>query len=76
VHYDAADITTAEGCTLVAYSVLDHLGGIDIVVNVLGGSEAPAAMTTRRTPEVCCDVSANRDQTAFVRKHALGPRTQ
>ncbi len=42
VHYVAANITTAEGCTLVAQSALDHLGGIDIVVNVLGGSEAPA----------------------------------
>ncbi|HEY7188905.1 MAG TPA: SDR family NAD(P)-dependent oxidoreductase [Vicinamibacterales bacterium] len=42
VHYVAANITTAEGCTLVAHSALDHLGGIDIVVNVLGGSEAPA----------------------------------
>ena len=35
-------VATAEGCTLVAHSALDHLGGIDIVVNVLGGSEAPA----------------------------------
>ena len=42
VHYVASNITTAEGCTLVAQSALDHLGGIDIVVNVLGGSEAPA----------------------------------
>src|SRR6185295_19751001 len=42
VHYVAADITTAEGCALVAHSALDHLGGIDVVVNVLGGSEAPA----------------------------------
>ena len=42
VHYVAANITMAEGCTLVAQSALDHLGGIDIVVNVLGGSEAPA----------------------------------
>ena len=42
VHYVAANITTAEGCALVAQSALDHLGGIDIVVNVLGGSEAPA----------------------------------
>jgi NAD(P)-dependent dehydrogenase (short-subunit alcohol dehydrogenase family) len=41
VHYVAANITTAEGCTLVAHSALDHMGGIDIV-NVLGGSEAPA----------------------------------
>ena len=42
VHYVAADITTAEGCALVAHRALGHLGGIDIVVNVLGGSEAPA----------------------------------
>jgi NAD(P)-dependent dehydrogenase (short-subunit alcohol dehydrogenase family) len=42
VHYVASNITTAEGCTLVAQSALDRLGGIDIVVNVLGGSEAPA----------------------------------
>src|SRR5260221_276669 len=42
VHYIEADITTAAGCELVAKSVLDHFGGIDIVVNVLGGSSAPA----------------------------------
>jgi NAD(P)-dependent dehydrogenase (short-subunit alcohol dehydrogenase family) len=41
VHYIAADITTAQGCEVVAKGVLDHLGGIDIVVNVLGGSSAP-----------------------------------
>jgi NAD(P)-dependent dehydrogenase (short-subunit alcohol dehydrogenase family) len=42
VHFVAANITTAEGCTLVSQSALNHLGGIDIVINVLGGSEAPA----------------------------------
>ena len=42
VHYIAADITTAAGCTTVAQGVLDRLGGIDILVNVLGGSNAPA----------------------------------
>jgi NAD(P)-dependent dehydrogenase (short-subunit alcohol dehydrogenase family) len=42
VHYIAADITTAAGCALVAQGVLGHLGGIDIIVNVLGGSQAPA----------------------------------
>jgi NAD(P)-dependent dehydrogenase (short-subunit alcohol dehydrogenase family) len=41
VHYIAADITTAEGCEQVAKSVFEHLGGIDILVNVLGGSRAP-----------------------------------
>src|SRR5688572_21500144 len=42
VHYIAADITTAAGCTSVAQGVLDRLGGIDILVNVLGGSNRPA----------------------------------
>ncbi|WP_341487916.1 SDR family oxidoreductase [Pararhizobium sp. A13] len=41
VHYIAADITTADGCATVAKGVLDHLGGADIIVNVLGGSSAP-----------------------------------
>jgi NAD(P)-dependent dehydrogenase (short-subunit alcohol dehydrogenase family) len=42
VHYIAADITTAAGCAHVAQGALNHLGGIDIIVNVLGGSQAPA----------------------------------
>jgi NAD(P)-dependent dehydrogenase (short-subunit alcohol dehydrogenase family) len=42
VHYIAADITTAAGCGLVAEDTLAHLGGIDVIVNVLGGSQAPA----------------------------------
>jgi NAD(P)-dependent dehydrogenase (short-subunit alcohol dehydrogenase family) len=39
--YMAADLTTAEGCANVAKGVLDHLGGVDIIVNVVGGSSAP-----------------------------------
>ena len=42
MHYIAADMTTAAGCATVAQAVLDRLGGIDILVNVLGGSNAPA----------------------------------
>lgn len=42
VHYVAADVTTAEGCARVAHETLAHLGGIDILVNVLGGSSAPS----------------------------------
>jgi len=42
VHYIAADVTTAAGCALVADRALAHLDGIDILVNVLGGSSAPA----------------------------------
>jgi NAD(P)-dependent dehydrogenase (short-subunit alcohol dehydrogenase family) len=38
----AADITTAEGCALVADAVRARLGGVDIIVHVVGGSSAPA----------------------------------
>jgi NAD(P)-dependent dehydrogenase (short-subunit alcohol dehydrogenase family) len=41
IHYIASDITAADGCGTVAEGVLDRLGGIDIIVNVLGGSSAP-----------------------------------
>jgi NAD(P)-dependent dehydrogenase (short-subunit alcohol dehydrogenase family) len=39
--YLAADLSTAAGASAVAQSVLQQLGGIDILVNVLGGSDAP-----------------------------------
>jgi len=41
VHFVSADLTTAEGARAVAAEVLRVLGGIDILVNVLGGSTAP-----------------------------------
>jgi NAD(P)-dependent dehydrogenase (short-subunit alcohol dehydrogenase family) len=41
VHYIAADLSTLEGASAVAQSALQQLGGIDILVNVLGGSNAP-----------------------------------
>jgi NAD(P)-dependent dehydrogenase (short-subunit alcohol dehydrogenase family) len=42
VCYVAADLSTPEGTSAVAQSALQQLGGIDILVNVLGGSSAPA----------------------------------
>lgn len=39
--YIAADLTTAVGCEAAARAAIDDLGGIDILVNVLGGSSAP-----------------------------------
>jgi NAD(P)-dependent dehydrogenase (short-subunit alcohol dehydrogenase family) len=42
VRYIADDLSTVEGAKQVAKSVLEASGGIDIVVNVLGGSSAPA----------------------------------
>jgi NAD(P)-dependent dehydrogenase (short-subunit alcohol dehydrogenase family) len=41
VRYLAADLSTAEGASAVALAALEHLGGIDILVNVVGGSGAP-----------------------------------
>src|SRR5262245_48648372 len=38
----AADITTADGCAVIADAVRVHLDGIDIIVHVVGGSTAPA----------------------------------
>ncbi len=38
----AADLTTQEGCAKLAKAAQEQLGGVDIVVNMLGGSSAPA----------------------------------
>lgn len=42
VHFIAADLTTAAGCTALGSAALKKFGGIDIIVNVMGGSSAPA----------------------------------
>ncbi|MAO92199.1 MAG: short-chain dehydrogenase [Rhodospirillales bacterium] len=41
VFYVAADMATAEGCQAAADAALKQLGGVDIIVNVVGGSSAP-----------------------------------
>lgn len=51
VVYVAADLTTAQGCRTVAEAVLDRLGGVDIIVNVLGGSSAPGGGFARLSDE-------------------------
>ncbi|MDF8332004.1 SDR family oxidoreductase [Novosphingobium cyanobacteriorum] len=38
----AADLTTTAGCAAVAETVLERLGGVDIIVHMLGGSSSPA----------------------------------
>lgn len=42
VHFVAADLSTAAGCAALANAALEQLGGIDIIVNVMGGSSSPA----------------------------------
>ncbi|MBV7459253.1 MULTISPECIES: SDR family oxidoreductase [unclassified Acidovorax] len=41
VLYVPADVSTAEGAAEVAQAVLTHWGGVDILINVVGGSSAP-----------------------------------
>lgn len=41
VGYVIADLSTAEGVSQLARAVLDAWGGVDIVINVLGGSGTP-----------------------------------
>src|SRR5258705_13999842 len=41
-HFVVADVSTAEGATVVTRAVQERLGGVDIVVHVVGGSSAPA----------------------------------
>jgi NAD(P)-dependent dehydrogenase (short-subunit alcohol dehydrogenase family) len=38
----SADLATAEGCERAVQETLSKLGGVDILVNVLGGSSAPS----------------------------------
>ncbi|QSL91606.1 SDR family oxidoreductase [Ectopseudomonas toyotomiensis] len=42
VAYIGADLTTAQGAAHLAQTVLDSWGGVDIVINSVGGSSAPA----------------------------------
>ncbi len=42
VHYVAADLSTADGVRTAAQAAIGHLGGVDVLINVVGGSSAPA----------------------------------
>jgi NAD(P)-dependent dehydrogenase (short-subunit alcohol dehydrogenase family) len=42
VQYIAADLTIPADCARVAAAGLERFGGVDVLVNVLGGSQAPA----------------------------------
>src|SRR4029434_6086483 len=41
VTYVAADLSTAEGTSHLAQTILQDWGGVDILINVLGGSKTP-----------------------------------
>lgn len=42
VHYVAVDLATVEGVRDVVEAARERLGGVDILINVVGGSSAPA----------------------------------
>lgn len=42
ISYIEGDLLSAAGCTAVVKTVLEKCGGVDIIVNVLGGSSAPS----------------------------------
>ncbi len=42
VQYIEANLTIPADCARVATTALEHFGGVDIMVNVLGGSQAPS----------------------------------
>lgn len=52
VHYIAADVATAAGCATVAAEVTRLLGGVDFVINVVGGSNAPGGGFVKLTDEI------------------------
>ena len=41
VTYVAADLSTAQGTSHLAQTIMQHWGGVDILINVLGGSKTP-----------------------------------
>ncbi len=51
----AADLSTAEGAAEVARSALERWGGVDILVNVLGGSSSPGGGFAALDDERWCD---------------------
>ena len=42
VHYLVSDLSNAEGAQQAASEASRHLGGVDVLINVVGGSSAPA----------------------------------
>jgi NAD(P)-dependent dehydrogenase (short-subunit alcohol dehydrogenase family) len=51
VHFVSADLMSLEGCSNLAKAANETLGGVDILVNVLGGSDAPGGGFTALTED-------------------------
>src|SRR6266436_5284880 len=48
----AADISTRAGADLIIKTILDRLGGLDILINTVGGSSAPGGGVLALTDEI------------------------
>jgi len=60
VHFIVADLTTAEGCGDLARAADAEMGGIDILVNALGGSSAPGGGFTALDDDIwASEISQN-----------------
>lgn len=42
VHVVVADLSTPEGAARLADAALDHMGGVDVLIHVVGGSSSPS----------------------------------
>lgn len=51
VAFVQADLTTAEGGEVLAKAALEHLGGVDILAHVIGGSKTPGGGFTALTDD-------------------------
>lgn len=70
VHFIPADLTTAAGAATAAKAVMDHLGGVDIIVHNLGGSKSPGGGFAALTDELWLD-EINLNLLAAVRLDRL-----
>ncbi|WP_440957852.1 SDR family oxidoreductase [Oceanicaulis sp. LC35] len=73
VDYIPADLMSAEGCERLAASVGELWGGVDILVNVLGGSSAPAGGFTALTDAIWEDELSLNLMAAVRLDRALAP---
>lgn len=73
VHFVAADLMTPEGCRELALAAEAELGGVDILVNVLGGSGAPGGGFTALDDDVWASEISQNLMAAVRLDRALAP---
>jgi len=51
-HYIQADVSTAQGTSIVIHEILDRFKGVDIIIHNVGGSSAPSGGFVTVTDEL------------------------